>query len=325
MNKVKEIVVFNTVSVYENPDIFIDANGLLNVRGTDGLKSYRATHVVVEPYTPETLQVTNVNISSVIDGAEYTLILSGLNKLTGLPYSKAFKVVAGTGATATTICDSFRSFISKDAYINVTVSGTSNLVLTGIAGKPTFGVISSDPKITSSVGLQGYPAIGIGSQIISSYPKSGFPPIGLIDPSAFYTAVTIKYEDVESYGEGSPLANNYDILKIFINESAPTYDFIFGDYGIITAYKQGYAASIGIINGTVSVEEDTGVITLDFGSASFPELMAQSGDWIILDASSSIFTQILGFDTDELTAIGTYTSALTVGDTLFVAWRNLPR
>jgi hypothetical protein len=328
MSKINDIVVLNTVTTSTDPQtnlvstpVMVDANGFLNVVGADSIKASRIQNMQIQPYVAEVLQETTVTIGTVTDGATYTLAIQGTNMQTGVAYFNSYSVVAGAGASTTTICDAFRSLIANDPYVNVTASGTTTLVLTAKSGYPAFSVLENDPKLSFTTGTTAVIGVGLGSKISASYPASSFPAIANIVAAGQYTTVTIEHEDVSAYGEASALPNQYKTLTIFVREAVTNVDTLVGDYGTLTALKQGYRAVISApATTTAAVTVTTGAIALADGSATFASLAAQSGDWIAIGAATTKITGITG----AAAGFGTNVAAVGAATFLFSAWRNLP-
>lgn len=322
MSKITDIVVLNTVSAL-GADAAVDANGFLNVVGAaDSIKAVRIQNMQIQPFVAETLQVTTVTIGTTTDGATYTLAIQGTNMQTGVTYFNSYSVVAGTGASTTTICDSFRSLIAADPYVNVTASGTTTLILTGKAGFPAFSVLENDPKLSASTGTPAVIGVGLGSSITAKYPASSFSAISTIVAAGQYTTVNIEYEDVSAYGEGSALGNQYKVLTMFIREGVTNVATLLGTYGTLTALKQGNRAIISApATTTAAVTATTGAIALTLGAATFASLTAQSGDWIAIGADTTQITGITGAGA----GFGTNVTAVSAATFLFAAWRPLPR
>lgn len=327
MSKIKDIVVLNTVTA-NGTDASVDSNGLFNVVGLDPIKAERITDMVITPYVAETLQVTTVTIGTVTDGATYTLAIQGINRQTKATYFQSYSVVAGTGASTTTICDAFRAAIGTDPYVNVTVSGTTTLILTGVSGFPAFSVIENDAKLSASTGTPAVIGSGLGSTITAQYPASQFPEISKIVAAGQYTTVRINYEDIFAYGENNTLGNSYNDIVLFVREGVTNFNDLLGTYGTLTGLNAGYRVILSRpATTTAAITVTTGAIALSGGTVTFPTLGAESGDYIVVNTGTSFSTEsvtkITGI-TGATAGFGTQTVAASAEAFKYAAWRPLP-
>jgi hypothetical protein len=326
--KIQDIVVLNTVTVL-GTDAAVDSNGILNVIGADSIKANRITNMSIQPYVAEVSQVDTLTISAV-DNTTYTLAISGVNKQTNAAYFRQYSVTSGTSATATTIGDLFRTEINNDAYVNVTASGTTTLVLTADAGFPAFTTIESDANITIATPTTTAAVIGkgLGSQISADYPSAVYPEIANIVAANEYTTVQIDYEDVGAYGENNTLGNSYKSLLLFVNEGADNFDDLLGTYGTLTGLNAGYRVAISNpATTTAAVTITTGVITLASGSATFVTLDARANDHIVINTGTSFSTftdVVINSITTATTGVGNIYTAVSAEDFKFASWRPLP-
>lgn len=327
MSKIKDIVVLNTVTA-NGTDASVDSNGLLNIVGLDPIKASRITNMTITPYTAETLQITTVTIGTTTDGATYTLAIQGVNKQTGAPYFKSYSVIAGTGASTTTICDSFRAAISADPYVNVTTSGTTTLILTGVAGYPSFGVLENDAKLSASTGTPAVIGSGLGSTITSTYPAENFPQLATIVAAGQYSTVSFTYEDIYAYGENNTLGDSYNDVLLFVREGVTNFNDLLGTYGTLTGLNAGFRVSLSRpATTTAAITVTTGAIALSGGAVTFPTLGAQSGDYLVVNTGTSFSTEsvtkITGI-TGAAAGFGTQIVAASAEAFKYAAWRPLP-
>lgn len=321
MSKIKDIVVLNTVTA-NGTDASVDSNGLFNVVGLDPIKAERITDMVITPYVAETLQVTTVTIGTVTDGATYTLAIQGINRQTKATYFQSYSVVAGTGASTTTICDAFRAAIGTDPYVNVTVSGTTTLILTGVSGFPAFSVIENDAKLSASTGTPAVIGSGLGSTITAQYPASQFPEISNIVAAGQYTTVRINYEDIFAYGENNTLGNSYNDMLLFVREGVTNFNDLLGTYGTLTGLNAGYRVTLSAITGTAG-SNTANVQTMTSGVLGTEDVVA--GDFIVGDTGSAANTVRKVISTLTQTTFLTTTATAITGSTFRVAkWRALP-
>ena len=328
MSKIKDIVVLNTVTA-NGTDASVDSNGLFNVVGLDPIKSERITDMVITPYVAERLQETTVTIDTVTPSATYTLAIQGINRQTKAAYFQSYSVVAAaTGASATTICDAFRAAIGTDPYVNVTVGGTSTLVLTGVSGFPAFSVIENDAKLSPATGTTPIIGSGLGSTITAQYPASQFPEISEIVAAGQYTTVRISYEDIFAYGENNTLGNSYNDIVLFVREGVANFNDLLGTYGTLTGLNAGYRVILSRpATTTAAITVTTGAIALSGGTVTFPTLGAESGDYIVVNTGTSFSTEsvtkITGI-TGATAGFGTQTVAASAEAFKYAAWRPLP-
>jgi hypothetical protein len=324
MSKINDIVVLNTVSAL-GADASVDANGFLNVVGADSIKASRIQNMQIQPYVAEVARV-EVITPTAANNATYKFAISGIDITNGLPYYKTFTYLSSGTATRLEIVNAFVSLVNADTKINVTASQTGSnpnetLTLTAKVGFARFSVIESDANLSVSVSTAGTIGVGLGSNIALKYPASSFPAIANIAAAGQYTTVTIEHEDVSAYGEASALPNQYKTLTVFVREGVTNVATLVGNYGTLTALKQGYRAVISAPETTTAaVTVTTGAIALSGGSVTLASLAAQSGDWIAIGAETTKITGITG----AAAGFGTNVAAVSAATFLFSAWRNLP-
>ncbi len=324
--KIQDIVVLNTVTA-NGTDAAVDSNGFLNVVGGDSIKANRITNMSIQAYVAEVAQVDTVTPSAV-DNTTYTLAISGVNKQTNAPYFRQYSVTSGTGATATSIGDLFRTEINNDAYVNVTASGTTTLVLTADAGFPAFTTVESDANLSVALTTPAVIGRGLGSQISADYPSGVYSEISNIVAANEYTTVKIDYEDVSAYGENNTLGNSYKSLVIFVNQAATNFNDLLGTYGTLTGLKKGAQVTLSRpATTTAAITVTTGAIALAGGAVEFSTLGAQSGDYLVINTgttwSTEAVTKITGIITED-DAFGTNVTAVSADVFKFAAWRPLP-
>lgn len=132
----------------------------------------------------EVLQVDTITPTAA-NSTEYTLTLTQL--IDGEIKRKTFSHTSpASGATATTICNAFRSMINASSEFQITASGTTTLVLTADAGYSQFkttAVTSNLALVNTTAGV--YPK-GQGADLIAA---------GIEDAVSgqAYDAITFEY------------------------------------------------------------------------------------------------------------------------------------
>lgn len=292
------------------------SNGFAYVTGLAPMlvKGIRPTSVVA-PVT-EVLQVTT-GTPTAVASTEYQIALQYTNIKTGLLETKIYTLAdSGAGATATTICNYFRSAINGDSeVVPVVASGTSTLILTAVSGdnsaQAVFNVTNIGAgTISFSTGTAGVVGVGKGNVL-----KNGdFYNSSLVDSSYYYQVIM----DFANQGEtGSSMKINplYNRNVLYVLSTATNVESLVGTYGTLTMMLAGFNATWVAGAGTLATTTSTGAIALAGGS-TFTADDIRVGDVLFQTTAayfpvSVITSQTAGFSSN-ITAGSLSAAAFTV-------------
>jgi len=324
-SKVIDLAVLDTVTA-NGTDCSV-SGGIVTLKDIDG-PILTSGLISVETKTAVTAvaKVDIVTPSTVSNNAVYSLTLTYTDSKTGLSVAKPMTYTSDASASATEICNAFRSYINSTPNCPVTASGTTTLILTADSGYPnSFVTSTSDSKFTiatggsggSTAGVVGY---GLGSQLAAKYPEAEYPAIANLVAASAYTEVIVTYQDLAGQGENSTMSNGIVSAVMLVKESATNFADLLGTYGTVTGLRAGYAVTITApATTTCEVTVTTGALTLAGGSATFASLGAQSGDYIAIGSDVTKITGITG----AAAGFGTKVTATAAATFKLAAWRNL--
>jgi hypothetical protein len=183
----------------------------------------------------------------------YTLVLAQTVE-NGFYYTQTYSYTSDSSATATEICNGFRSVINGDTKIKVTASGTTTLVLTADAGYSQF--LTTVVTSSSSTGVlaianttAGVYAINTGALLITQGYTTAV-------SGTNYTSYTIQYKETD-FGNVPG-----QFLKTFVVLASETDASKLADFNP-NILSVGTATESGGFPATVKCNGLSGVITTE--------------------------------------------------------------
>lgn len=270
---------------------------------------------VIAPVT-EVLQVTT-GTPTAANSTAYSISLTYYNTATSAMDTKIYTLSdSGAAATATTICDYFRSAINGDsATVPVTATGTSTLILTAVTGNSSaqaqFSVSNVGAGTIAFVtGTAAVCAVGKGVHL-----KNGdYYSSDLVDASYYYQ-VTINNNNQMPNGSSMQTSSLVNRNVLYVLSTATNVETLVGTYGTITQMLAGNIATYAAGAGTLATTTSTGAIALAGGS-TFTADSIQVGD-VLFQTSAAYFpvsvitSQTAGFSSNT-TAGSLSAAAFTV-------------
>jgi hypothetical protein len=222
---ISNISVLNTIQ--DNAlDVFVDANGFLNVTGCPAVK---ATSPMVKTIAAVNATAGIVTVTfTAVNNYTYNFRVTGYdssNNLITLPFSYT---TAATGSTATTIATAIAALISKSAIGAkfASVVGGATLVLTGTSLNPliSFDNYTGDTSIViSAVGsgtTLGVEAQGYGADLLVAY--GGFIGSSAIVSTGSYDQYEITVNPPIMFGGQSITEVGSTTYVVLVNKAATT-------------------------------------------------------------------------------------------------------
>jgi hypothetical protein len=354
---ISNISVLNTIQ--DNAlDVFVDANGFLNVTGCPAVK---ATNPMVKTIAAVNATAGIVTVTfTAVNNYTYNFRVTGYdssNNLITLPFSYT---TAATGSTATTIATAIAALISKSAIGAkfASVVGGATLVLTGTSLNPliSFDNYTGDTSIViSAVGsgtTLGVEAQGYGADLLVAY--GGFIGSSAIVSTGSYDQYEITVNPPIMFGGQSITEVGSTTYVVLVNKAATTagsnpvalnLSLLTGadDLGVaktmgtITGLARGYRVVIRTSGtSTALITVTSGAIALTNVAASpdnldFSTLSARQGDVVLISATGgTAFTTSV-----RSTLIGLTSATAATGDNIvatpataqvfkLISLRNIP-
>jgi hypothetical protein len=324
-------------------DVFVDANGFLNITGCPAVKAKTAkvnTIAIVQP-TAGIYTVAFTAQASYTYAFRVTGYDSNNNRIT-VPF---YYTSPASGATATTIADAVRAMITSSIIGAqfASIGGTATVVLTGTLANPlvSFENFNRDPNIViSAVGsgtTLGIEAQGYGADLLVAY--GGFAGGSSIVPTNYYTQHEISLTPDIMFGGQSVTEVGSTTYIVLVNASAVTggtdnvavnIDLINNTtYGTVALLKAGYraVAPTTAATTTAAITVTTGAIALAGGAVTFASLGAESGDYLVINSgttfSTFVGTKITGIS-GAAAGFGTNIVAQAAAAFKYIAARHIP-
>lgn len=268
------------------------------------------------------------------NSTDYTLTINGYNTATGLRMSVPITVTSDATATATEICDLFRTAIGTVSNLNVVASGTTTLVLTATGILSTgqfpqlacFTVTTADTNLAVVNTTDGVPSVGLAAQLVWEYPAnptnpnsdSGYPAMSNLTSGYYYQQVKINYAPAAGSGSAAwsgeiNLNQVVALVKVGTSATATTSNFatLCGAWGTIAGLAAGYKYTIVATGANVGFASNAATRA----SGSFLTELLTSGDIIAISdgattAANAYATVLLPY------AASTTAGSLTATDAL---------
>jgi len=341
--------VLNTVTAL-GTDVSVDSTGMVNFCGLVEFPAINVQKVAINNPVAAVAGVITITPTAT-DSTLYSFNIVGTSKATGIPKTMIVTYTSGVGATATTICNAFRTIINADSDFSIAATGTATLILTSATGtNPDFTVGGTSNSITS-VGsasattiypnlsavntTAGVSPIGTVAQLQTKYGYTSnpnavsYPALANLTTGYYYTEVIISYNDIiksSSNGFNKTVATKDAVLLVQQGTTAGTvattnYNDLLGTYGTITGLAAGYKVSIALMTGTAGALSGVTQTVTSGTLASASDVMP--GDYII-SVTTPVVAKVVSVASDT-TFISSSTTALTSASTLNLAkWRNIP-
>lgn len=261
----------------------------------------------------------------------YGVVINGYSKSTGNRLSVVLSYTSDSSATATEICNAFRTQLAAYPDLNVVASGTSTLILTasgigstGLSQLACFEATSPDGGISFVNGTDGIPSVGLASQLPFEYPanqinsESGWAAISNLTATYYYTQVIISYAVPAGSGSnfwaGQTNTNEVVCLVKCGTSATPTtsnYATLCGSWGTVAGLAAGYKYTIVAVGANV----DFGSNAATRASGTFLTELLAGGDIIAISdgattSANGVATVLLPYAASTTATALTATNAL---------------